>query len=709
MPATASVKSKKPVRTKPAAATTSTKSATQRGIRPEDLLTFRYVSDAQISPSGAQVAFVEKKCGEKNAYQTNLWVVETEGKKQARQLTFGNKDRSPRWSADGAQIAFVRDAEKGRPQIHVLPLSEPGEARALTRLTEGSIGEFKWSPDGSAIAFTYREQDPEWTTAARKQREEKGLCDPPRVLTDWWYRLDGDGYFNAQRFLLYVVDTVTGGTRTVYAQDTMGGISFDWSPDGKHLAVTTNRDPRAMVEAEKDEILVLNAKTGATAARPKLPPGPKDRVIWSPDGKWLAYGGRIGKDSTYSTENLELFVCDPWKGNARSLTGKTDYCLQATSLSDSAEAAFAAIIRWSADSKRVYMQIGWHAQSHIASVSVDSTSGRDVVMHTQGAATHNLGNLSADGRRAALTIAEPTRLDEVAVVNFTGSAKSNGTKSGAATVTRLTDFNGPTLAQFTLSVPQEHWVTAADGWKVQTFVIVPVGAKTGKKHPAVLEIHGGPHAQYGSSFFHEFQCLAAAGYVVVYSNPRGSKGYGRDHTASIRGAWGTTDWTDIQAVTAFMKKHPSIDAKKMGVMGGSYGGYMTNWVIGHTNDFAGAISDRCVSNIVSHAGNSDYVDEPDRYWEGNFWDRPEARWTSSPMKYIGNCKTPTLLIHSEGDLRCNIEQSDQVFMALNLLKVPCKFVRYPASTSHGMSRSGPADMRLHRLGQILEWWKRWLD
>jgi dipeptidyl aminopeptidase/acylaminoacyl peptidase len=157
-----------------------------------------------------------------------------------------------------------------------------------------------------------------------------------------------------------------------------------------------------------------------------------------------------------------------------------------------------------------------------------------------------------------------------------------------------------------------------------------------------------------------------------------------------------------------MKGQGIVNSKRMGVMGGSYGGYMTNWVIGHTRDFAGAITDRCVSNMVSMAGNSDYVDEPDAYFPGNSWDRPEARWNQSPLKYLGKAKAPTLIIHSEGDLRCNVEQSEQVFSALKLLNVPVRFVRYPTSTSHGMSRSGPPDLRLHRLGQILDWWKRWL-
>ncbi|MCZ6543602.1 MAG: prolyl oligopeptidase family serine peptidase, partial [Planctomycetota bacterium] len=167
-------------------------------------------------------------------------------------------------------------------------------------------------------------------------------------------------------------------------------------------------------------------------------------------------------------------------------------------------------------------------------------------------------------------------------------------------------------------------------------------------------------------------------------------------------------WEDVQAVTKFIQTRPYVNKKRMGVMGGSYGGYMTNWVIGHTQEFAAAITDRCVSNLVSMGGTSDFIDEPDRYFPGNFWDRPEARWEQSPIKYLGKAKTPTLIIHSEGDLRCNIEQAEQVFTALKLRNVPTRFVRYPRSTSHGFSRAGPPDLRLHRLHQILSWWKKYL-
>ncbi|MGH7127406.1 MAG: alpha/beta hydrolase family protein, partial [Planctomycetaceae bacterium] len=184
--------------------------------------------------------------------------------------------------------------------------------------------------------------------------------------------------------------------------------------------------------------------------------------------------------------------------------------------------------------------------------------------------------------------------------------------------------------------------------------------------------------------------------------------YGEQHCASIRGCWGATDWEDVQAVVQYMKTEPYIDRQRMGIMGGSYGGYLTNWAIGHTDDFAAAITDRCVANLVSMVGSSDLPLVPGEYWEGNSWDNTKELWNQSPLKYFGNVKTPTLIIHSEGDLRCNVEQAEQVFAALKLRGIPTRFVRYPASTSHGMSRGGPPDLRIHRLNEILDWWRKHL-
>lgn len=674
----------------------SAASPKRRLIQRDDLLKYIQVSDPRISPSGNFIAFVRKHVNvEKNEYVTNIWMADTNGDEPPRQFSNGGKDSHPRFDADGQRLAFISAREKTRPQILLLD-AIGGEAIALTKFPEGSIGTFAWSPDGTKIAASFRAADPDWTEDAKKIRKEKGLSDPPRVTEDWWYRLDGDGYFLAQRHHLYLIDVNTGEHRLVYDKDTMGGFSFDWSPDSRELVIATNRDKRAMVKPWKDELIRLNASSGKFTSIPNLPEGPKDKPHWSPDGKWIAFAGREGMDGSYSVENMQLWITDPKGGEVRNLTAKTDFCLMAGAISDTGDPKFDATICWNPDSKRIFMQIGWQGESHIASVPA---KGGKVEFHTHGARIHNLGNVSANGKSLAFTMGTATELDRVHVSHLSPRTPR---------VLALTNFNAPLLKQLELSTPEMTWVKSTDGERVQTWIIKPPHFKKGRKHPAILEVHGGPHAMYGVGYFHEMQLLAAQGYVVFFSNPRGSKGYGHDFCAAIRGDWGNKDWDDVQAVTAFMREQSFVNPRRLGIMGGSYGGYMTNWAIGHTREFRAAITDRCVSNMISMAGNSDYVEEPNRYFPGNWWDDIEGRWDQSPQKFMGNARTPTLIIHSEGDLRCNVEQSEQVFSTLKWLGVPTRFVRYPSSTSHGMSRSGPPDLRLHRLGEIVAWWSKWM-
>jgi dipeptidyl aminopeptidase/acylaminoacyl peptidase len=667
------------------------RSSKRRPITPKDLLRFQWLSGPRLSPDGSLVAFVKKHVSERNDYVTEVWVVAAEGGRP-RRFTAGPRDAAPAWSPDGRQIAFVRAESKSAPQLFLIDAGG-GEARQLTSFPEGTVGAFRWAPDGGSIAVAFRQRADTWTEAAKEEREAAGLSTPPRVVDDWWYRYDGDGYFDADRFALYLVDVGSGKHRSLYKADTLGGFSFDFSPDSRRLVVSTNRARKALVEPWRDELLLIETKTAKSRPIPGLPQGPKTAVRWSPDGRHIAYAGREGDEGSYSVENLELWVCDPRRGQARSLTARTDECLLAACVSDASELDFAPAFEFTPDSSRLLVRLGTRGQTHLASVTV--RGGRMRVL-TRGPIDLDLGNVADDGR-VALLVGKATQLNEVAVVRL---------QAGSAEIRRLTRFNSGLLRELDLVRPKSVWIKATDGHPIHLWYLRPNVRR--RRLPAVLEVHGGPHAQYGSGFFHEFQVLAAQGYAVFYSNPRGSKGYGRDHCAAIRGAWGTADWTDIQAVTEYIKQQPFVDPDRVGIMGGSYGGYMTNWAIGHSRAYRAAITDRCVSNLVSMGGTSDYVIEPDGYFPGNSWDRPEPRWEQSPLKYLGKAKTPTLIIHSEGDLRCNIEQSEQVFAALKLLNVPTRFVRYPASTSHGLSRGGPPDLRLHRLHQILEWWKRYL-
>lgn len=671
----------------------------KRPIKAEDLLRIEFLGDPQISPDGQHILFAKRLVNiEKNKYVGNLFTVDLDGK--VIQWTQGEGGAGMgRWSPSGDRIAFVSGREEKQAQIFVIP-STGGEARKLTTLPEGSIGEIKWSPDGKTIAFTFRETAAEWTQKAAKEREASGKSIPPRTIDSAWYRLDGDGYFDNQRYAVYVVDTDSGEHRKLYDKCSLGFYSLDWSPDSKELALIHTVNKNLWADPPNDQIFRVTVADGQAWKLEGLPRGEKNTVKWSPDGKTLAYLGDDSESDPWGIHNTKLFTVPADGGQPTCLSREDDYCLTVMGLSDTKDSYGFAMLEWSPDSKAIYVSVGWHGETQLGFVQVDK--GRIEIL-TKGQHTILASNLSRDGEKVACLWGSATKLNEVAFIDLNDVDHEPRV---------LTHFNQAFHDEIKLVEPEEMWLESTDGWKVHAWVMKPVDYLEPKRYPAVLEIHGGPHAQYGWAFFHEFQLLAAEGYVVVYSNPRGSKGYGEAHCAAIRGAWGDRDWEDIQTVTRWMQHQPYIHPGLLGTMGGSYGGYMTNWIVGHTNEFKAAITDRCVSNLVSMGGNSDFPINRDGYWVGSPWGDLETistLWKQSPIAYFDKVNTPMLIIHSEGDLRCNIEQSEQVFSALQVRGIDSRFVRYPVTTSHGMSRGGPPDLRLHRLGEIVTWWKKHLS
>ena len=668
----------------------------KRPLEKEDLLSLTFAGDPQISPDGSQILLTAKTIdAEKNAYRSHLWLYDV-ASESLRPFTFGEvSDTSPRWSPNSDRLAFIRSVDK-RTQIWTMRV-DGGEARQLTELPEGAISQIAWSPDGQRLAFAFRPLPEERTQQARKEREETGTSTPPRVVTRMLYRLDGAGFLD-ERQHIWVCNADTGEARQITDGDYDDNAPA-WAPNGDRIAFLSNRSERPEHTPYEIDIWIVDPEDDAAPERVETPTGAKGSLSWSPDGGLLAYTGTEAGDDAWRPDHDRLWVVSPEGGDARSLTEDLDRPVGNTVLSDTRDAfAGGSPPIWSGDSTRLFVPVSLQGNCHVYEVPLD---GEPSAL-TEGPL--DVGGLSSndEGDRFALLVSWPTQPGEIAL----------GTRTDDGLDWRLiTEFNGDWLEAIELSEPEELWVDTDDGQRVHGWLLGPPDFDSQRQYPLLLYVHGGPHAQYGHTFFHELQWHAAQGYAVLYTNPRGSSGYAEDFMAEIRGDWGNRDHADVMAALDHVVSLPYIDADRLAVAGGSYGGYMTNWLIGHSDRFACAITDRSVVNLQSMAGTSDIPHtllQPDGYWAGTPWADPSTLQQQSPLRYLENVQTPTLIIHSEGDLRCPIEQAEQLFTTLKWLGVETVFVRYPAESSHGMSRSGPPDLRLDRLERIGDWLERFL-
>jgi dipeptidyl aminopeptidase/acylaminoacyl peptidase len=660
-------------------------------ITPEDIYQFQLVNDVRLSPDGQNVIYSVQRVDRKTEKKfSNLWLAPVESG-EPRQFTFGDQnDGLPRWSPDGSQIAFLsnRGDKEKLPQIYLISM-QGGEARPLTHI-DGGVSSLSWSPNGTKLLCTVRKIDAE-ELERQKDEQKKKLGVVARHIQRVFYKLDGYGYLPKERTHLWTVDVRTGKARQLTDHAVYDENTPAWSPDSRKIAFVSNRSQNPDFNLDMDDLYIMPA-TGGDFQRIETPVGPKGMPVYSPDGRWIAYFGVEGEGEWYRNTCLWVVPTDGSK-SPHNLTGSTDLHVDSGVIND-AGAPEMMPPTWSIDSQRLFFPVALHGSSLLMSIAID---GRDLqIVIGEGGV---VGSFSFDCQQRRLAYFYGQLHDPVQIFSHeldTGKDR------------QLTRLNQDWLSKIDLGQIEEVWFKGPDGNDLQGWILKPPAFDPNRKYPSIMEIHGGPLTQYGKFFMHEFYFLAAQGYVVYFCNPRGGRGYGEQHARAIWGGWGDADYADLMTWADYVAKLPYIDSQRMGVTGGSYGGYMTVWIIGHTQRFKAAVTQRCVSNFISMWGSSDMNwsfqqvlnDKPPFEDLQKFWDH-------SPIKYIGNARTPTLVLHNEFDLRCPIEQSEQVFVALKSLGVDAEMVRFP-DEPHGLSRVGRTDRRIARLNHIARWFDQYL-
>jgi dipeptidyl aminopeptidase/acylaminoacyl peptidase len=638
-------------------------------VKPTDLAHLLTLGSPTLSPDGrTAVVAVARPDLDEDEYRTQLWTATTDGSTAPRRLTHGTNDSAPRFSPDGRWIAFLRAEPEGKPQLHVLP-ADGGDARRLTDLPLGA-GVASWSPDSASIAFSARV--PEQGRYGQDDKITPGK-EAPRRITGLQYRLDGVGFTTDRRHHVYIVDVAETDDPAPARQLTDGDWDDTdpaWSPDGATLAFVSRRHERREHDHAVDVFLV--GIEGGEPMRLTDTSLSLETPVFTPDGTTILCQGSDISDDLLVARNGGVFALDVAPGGPRQprrprrLTDAETLHVTCDRIVARAEDALVLVEnRGAVDLMRVPYDGGEPAvvpQRRRVLVSIDAVGDTVVAAYGDAERYAELGVLTADGG-----------------------------------IERLTDFGASLRALPVTGLEAE----APDGQMLHGFVVEPEGDGP---HPVLLMIHGGPFASYTWRVFDEAQVYAGAGYAVVYTNPRGSSGYGESYGSYIRGDVGARSATDLLALLDAALERPSLDGERVGVLGGSHGGFMTTWLVGHTDRFRAAVSERAVNAIDSFIGASDigWSFADDLY--GTDVDQRRAQ---SPLTYADDIRTPLLIIHSEHDWRCPVEQAQRLFVALRTRDAEVEMLLFPGE-GHEMSRSGLPSHRLARFDAILDWFGRYL-
>ena len=682
----------------------------RRFISEKDLFDFIWVANPQVSPDGSRVAFTRVNVDDKKAgYETSIFVVATDGKQAPIRLTNGKHDSQPRWAPDGSRLVFVRGGDKdesGKPkpsQLAMLALSG-GEAWTITDLPKGAAGPV-WSPDGKHIAFmstTTQDDIDKAKKKGTKSADTKGGEEHEsdvHVISRAVYRSNDEGYLDFKRHdHIWLVDVPSASDEIPKpVQLTSGNYGEEqmvWNRDGSRLYFLTRRVDEPYYEPPSTDIYSLPTSGGIPEKLATIPMGIYGLVL-SPDGKQMAFRGSV-TEPVRSYSEPDLWVMDiAQTAKPQNLTADYDFDIGGAVGGDNAppRGGHGRAIYWSPDGRWIYDTVEIHGRTPI--VRVDSRTG-NVSELTHGDQAVLDFSTNPDGSSMVALISSPVVIGDLFLISSDGKQ------------TQITDFNHKLWSQLNITMPEEINYKSFDGKNIQGWIQKPPDFDSKKQYPLILDIHGGPHAAYGWVFDHEFQWMAAKGYVVFYPNPRGSTSYGQEFGNIIQYHYPGDDYKDLMAGVDEILKRGYVDPRKLGVTGGSGGGVLTDWTITHTDRFAAAVSQRDISNWASWWYTADFTLFQPNWFKAPPFEDPEDYKNRSAITFVKNIHTPVLFVLGEADYRTPQDSGgEQLFRALKYMKRPTVMVVFPRET-HELSRSGEPWHRIERLDHIVGWFDKWL-
>lgn len=661
----------------------------KRFVEAEDIYRLRVMTAAAISPDEKSIAYtVESVSEDKRKYFSHIYLADVKGK-ISRQFTHGKvNDREPVWSPDRKLIAFISTRDK-KTGIYLIP-AEGGAERKIYE-AEGEFAWLSWTPNGKELVFQFRYND----SHSIEDEDKKKEAPLYRHITRLFYRLDGMGFLPKDKFHIWKVNVESGEAKQL-TRGNYNDMQPAVSPDGKKVVFVSNRRREPELNFLREDLYLVSI-SGGNAKKIPTPAGPKLTPSFSPDGRKIAYFGHTEPEGIWGVNNFHLWTVGVnGRPAAKDLIPQFDRQTFDQTIGDMGEGFGIISPFWTPDSKKLFFCASDSGSTHIFYVPARGGLPTRVTKKPG-----HIKSFSMNGNK---------RIIAAVVSNLNTPGELNtmpAIYSGDKKAKKYTNINRQLFASILFPKVKEIWFKAYDGTELQGWLVTPPNFKRHRKYPGILEIHGGPQAQYGFTFYHEMLYLASKGYVVFYTNPRGGGGRGETFAGSIVGDWGSIDYQDCMAAADYLERLPFVNQKKLGVTGGSYGGYMTNWIVGQTDRFQAAVTQRSVVDLRSFIGTSDVGFDLSREFGGQPWKVPEVYTRCSPLTYAKNVKTPLLIIHSEQDLRCSVEQAEQWFATLKLMRKKVEFLRFPEEP-HGLSRHGRPDRRIARLTWISKWFNRYL-